>query len=134
MDEAAKKMVENVTSSNVAAIVMAFCFMVFIGAIFYLMSRRQDKQDAALERRDDRMMAKFAEIQAANREQWKQTTEHFMEVTEKQNSKQEEMAKQNIELLTSTVETMGVLGASLSGLDRAVEGLRVEVSKKADKA
>lgn len=133
MDEAAKKIAENVTQSNVSAIVMAAIFLVFFGVAIYLLFRRQDKQDEAMAKRDEVMMDRFATIQSENREQQAKVALQFAKVTKEQHDALERRDEQNIVLLKDTIETMGGLAESVRGLSLSIARLEAEVAKKADR-
>lgn len=152
MDEtvnvAAKEMAKGLFQSNVSAIVVTGAFLVFIGVVLWLVFRRQDRQDATIQKRENLLVEKFEKMLEESDRKWEQsashsdrkwaeTTERFGKIVQDVERRTDDRERQQMELLRQTIETMAVVKESSQQSERAtlaaIARIEAELAKKQDK-
>lgn len=139
--EAAKKLAENVTQSNVSAIITVLLFLVFILVMFYLNSKQKEAQESSMTKRDEMLAGKFGSLlEESNRKyaqmiddgnrKSQQTVDQFTRSVEGMHAKQEEMGKQMMGLMVKTVETLAVVGEMVRNLKEEFHTFKQGRAKK----
>ncbi len=125
--DVAKRLAENVTQSNVAAIITVLLFLVFILVMFWLNSKQKVDQDASMTKRDEMLSNRFGSLLDDSNRKYAQmveegnrkaqiTTDQFTKSIEGMHQKTEEMGKQMMNLMVDTIKTLAVVGETVKGV------------------